>query len=281
MASPSATSLVNTVIPIVNLTEDEQVALVFDGEGVEEGLTEASLCLVGTLWTDRPFNVQAFMRTMKMVWKPSHDVEISQLDKNLFIFQFHHWRDKERVMEQEPWNFDNQVVLLREIKGDEQPSDLDIHQSWSLPSPGSGENFESWKVYPFLGGEGCQAAVATGFHGHVAKDCTHVADDDLLNLALYQYGKELRASPLHRPSVMQPDNPIDKVRRKLVFKSVGTPSGVVREKMCTGQEERSTIGMPVAYSLKASGHKDIEVSEVIHTFGCGGEVYVQQQPIGT
>ncbi|KAJ4850094.1 hypothetical protein Tsubulata_011592 [Turnera subulata] len=45
--------------------------------------------------------------------------------------------------------------------------------------------------------------------GHVAKDCTHVADDDLLNPALYQYGEELRASPLRRPSVMQPDKPID------------------------------------------------------------------------
>ncbi|KAJ4835622.1 hypothetical protein Tsubulata_010866 [Turnera subulata] len=61
---------------------------------------------------------------MKMVWKLAHDMEISQLDSNLFVFQFFHWRDRERVLENEPWNFDNQLVILSEISGHEQPSEI-------------------------------------------------------------------------------------------------------------------------------------------------------------
>ncbi|KAJ4842454.1 hypothetical protein Tsubulata_027323 [Turnera subulata] len=61
---------------------------------------------------------------MKMVWKPVDELEISQLDSNHFVFQFCHWRDRERVLENEPWNFDNQLVVLSEVTRNEQPSEI-------------------------------------------------------------------------------------------------------------------------------------------------------------
>ncbi|KAJ4842716.1 hypothetical protein Tsubulata_040362 [Turnera subulata] len=55
-----------------------------------------------------------------MIWRSL------KLDSNLFVFQIFHWRDRERVLENEPWNFDNQVVILSEISWNEQPSDLSL-----------------------------------------------------------------------------------------------------------------------------------------------------------
>ncbi|KAJ4840778.1 hypothetical protein Tsubulata_042840 [Turnera subulata] len=109
-----------------NPTAEESTPLVFEEEEVDTEPSRAALCLVGSLWTARPFNAQALMRTQKQVWRPTHDVEIHQLDRNLFIFQFFHWQDKERVLEQEPWNFDNQILLLKNLEGDEQSSAINL-----------------------------------------------------------------------------------------------------------------------------------------------------------
>ncbi|KAJ4846560.1 hypothetical protein Tsubulata_013796 [Turnera subulata] len=219
---------------------EEHEALVFEEDDVKTGPTELSLCLVGMLWTDRPFKVQDFMRTMRQVWKATHDVEISQLDKNLFIFQFHLWRDKDRGLEQELWYFDNQVVLLKEVKGSEQSSELSLFhvpiwaRAYDVPlnyrkdrffeqlgnkigsflqldhehGLGYGKFIRFWVVKdvrsPMLRGstvvmkDGRQAWVYykyerlpflcyhCGRMGRIAKDCSHVADDDLLNPELYQ-----------------------------------------------------------------------------------------------
>ncbi|KAJ4838836.1 hypothetical protein Tsubulata_013931 [Turnera subulata] len=58
-----------------------------------------------------------------------------------------------------------------------------------------------------------------GCMGHVARDCSTVNDDDLQNPLLFQYGDELRASPLRRNRFSQgPRLTGEKVKRKLVFK---------------------------------------------------------------
>lgn len=78
-------------------TENEIVDL---GDTIAPEIDEqVSLMLVGRLVTDRPFNLDAFKRTMTMAWAVSKKVVIQSVAANLFVFQFFHWRDKEKVME--------------------------------------------------------------------------------------------------------------------------------------------------------------------------------------
>ena len=46
------------------------------------------------------------------------------LDKNLFSFQFFSSADKEFVLNERPWAFDGHLLLLKEIIGVEQPTDV-------------------------------------------------------------------------------------------------------------------------------------------------------------
>ena len=43
----------------------------------------------------RLFNKEAMLRTFRVVWKISKDVEVSVLDFNLFLFKFANVKDKE------------------------------------------------------------------------------------------------------------------------------------------------------------------------------------------
>ena len=91
------------------------------GEG-ENG--QVSLLLVGRIVTEKNFNVEAFKRTMIQAWGLTKRVVIRMIGPNKFVFQFFHWKDKNKVMEGRPWCFDNQSLVLNNISGNDQPSEV-------------------------------------------------------------------------------------------------------------------------------------------------------------
>ncbi|KAJ4847314.1 hypothetical protein Tsubulata_017349 [Turnera subulata] len=215
--------------PTLQLTEAEQGAVVLDEENSMEEPHEAQLSLVGKLWTNRSFNTQAFMRTMKMVWKPVYDLEISQLDSNLFVFQFYHWRDRERVLENEPWNFDNQLVILSEISGNEQPSEIRLDHSpmwvrvYDVPF-----NLQKLKFVELLGEK-------VGSFLELNAECSLTKESSLgsrplsMSPGLYYVGllrkKVMGISPSSSAVLHNSGAPVTKVKRKLVFKPAGKDIG--------------------------------------------------------
>uniref|UniRef100_A0A803MRC1 CCHC-type domain-containing protein n=1 Tax=Chenopodium quinoa TaxID=63459 RepID=A0A803MRC1_CHEQI len=56
-------------------------------------------------------------------------VIIRKIESNLFAFQFFHWKDKEKVLDWCPWSFDQNLLLLNSITGDEQPSEVKLTHS--------------------------------------------------------------------------------------------------------------------------------------------------------
>lgn len=88
-----------------------------------------ALLLVGRLVTDRSFNIEAFKRTMTKVWAPTNNLVIRVIGPNLFAFQFFHWRDKEIVLNGRPWCFENHLLILKEVEGDEQPEHVSLTHS--------------------------------------------------------------------------------------------------------------------------------------------------------
>lgn len=107
-------------------SEDEAIEWEDEGEGDEEARVE--LGVVGQIWTNRNINAKAFMATMKSVWQPTQGLDISNIGKNKFVFQFYHWRDKLRVMEGQPWHFDNHAILLDDIEGKGNPSNMELYK---------------------------------------------------------------------------------------------------------------------------------------------------------
>lgn len=85
---------------------------------------KVSLMLVGRLVTNRSFNMEAFKCTILMAWGVSKNVLVNAIATNLFVFQFFHWRDKVKVLEGRPWCFDQHLLVLNDISGNEQPTQV-------------------------------------------------------------------------------------------------------------------------------------------------------------
>ena len=108
----------------LTLTEDENTVVACDDESSTERVEQVALCLLGKLHTENSFNIGAMKTVMKNVWKPAQGVVIKELGCNLFIFQFFDRGDKEYVLNEGPWAFDGSVLLLKQMTGLEQPSEV-------------------------------------------------------------------------------------------------------------------------------------------------------------
>ncbi|KAF7831270.1 cysteine desulfurase mitochondrial-like [Senna tora] len=108
----------------VDLDAEEVIVIEEGGDTGKHDISRLKLCLAGSIWGEGHYNHGAFQKTIAQVWRTKHGVDIKEIDKNLYMFQFFHWKDRDKVLEGEPWWFDKQVLTLKEITGDEQPSEL-------------------------------------------------------------------------------------------------------------------------------------------------------------
>lgn len=127
MASSSQGHNISEKYANLSINEDEGEGLVLEEMPVEEGGVDNTFCLVGSLLTTRRMNFEAMKETLASIWKPVKGVYMEETSyPNLFIFKFFHVMDMQRVLNDGPWTFNQQVLLLKKLEGDEQMSQIKI-----------------------------------------------------------------------------------------------------------------------------------------------------------
>ncbi|XP_019197295.1 PREDICTED: uncharacterized protein LOC109191165 [Ipomoea nil] len=96
--------------------------------------------LVGRFLTDRLVKFNHMQQIMASVWRPVMGMHATSLEENLFLFQFPHPKDMQRVIDDGPWSFENQTLVCAQVPPGTRPEDvvLDSVQFWiqihGLPS---------------------------------------------------------------------------------------------------------------------------------------------------
>ncbi|KAL8485033.1 hypothetical protein ACS0TY_027364 [Phlomoides rotata] len=115
--------------PLVYITRMERVMkgkevdLGFEGivrleEEENFGEAKSTPCLIGKVLSNKPFNAFGLLEAMN----PPRGFTTREIEKNLFSFQFRSESNMQSVLSREPWMFDKNVLLLKELWGGEQPS---------------------------------------------------------------------------------------------------------------------------------------------------------------
>lgn len=89
---------------------DEGITLQPDNP--ESGPVDVQLCLVGRFVTKRSIRTHIMKERLSEVWRPVKGVSIREATPGVFLFQFFHIMDLERVMKGGPWTFDNHLLVL-------------------------------------------------------------------------------------------------------------------------------------------------------------------------
>ena len=60
--------------------------------------------------------------TLSELWRPVIGVFIRAVSPNLFIFQYFHELDMDRVVKGGPWTFDRNLLLMKKLDAEEDPT---------------------------------------------------------------------------------------------------------------------------------------------------------------
>ena len=97
----------------MKLTSDEEEVIPIYDEGRLEALESCSLSLIGKFLTCKPFNKRAAKNTLRRAWGLENSLQIIEVGPNLFQFKFQSEIDMVQIIQDGPWSFDNQLLLLR------------------------------------------------------------------------------------------------------------------------------------------------------------------------
>lgn len=100
-------------------SEEDMVHFGFDEL---ENSEEQPLCLLGRVITTKLFNVFGFLETIKKMIKPTRDFSAKEVGNNLFSFNFKPRQYMQDILDREPWHFEKNLLILKEIERGVQPS---------------------------------------------------------------------------------------------------------------------------------------------------------------
>lgn len=90
----------------LTFTKDEDVGIVLDSSSTKVAKEVGKCRAVMKILTQRCVSLDALRKNMRMLWKTNKAVQISEIDKDLFLVEFSDGRDKKRVIEMCPWSYE-------------------------------------------------------------------------------------------------------------------------------------------------------------------------------
>uniref|UniRef100_A0A803PVR0 Reverse transcriptase domain-containing protein n=1 Tax=Cannabis sativa TaxID=3483 RepID=A0A803PVR0_CANSA len=139
-------------------------------------------CLVGKFLTRRLIDFDSMQNTLASLWQPRKGMFVNELEHNLYIFQFYHEVDIQRVIDGSPWTFNRVTVNI------EKPLKRRIKLKRT-----NGEwlwchfKYESVPTFCFI----------CGIIGHSERYCNRLFDKPLEEIEK-PYGLWMKADPIRR-----------------------------------------------------------------------------------
>lgn len=108
----------------LSLSEGEDGELEIQQTEVKGIITRGNSCIVGKLLSERLVSKETIRSTLLSWWRPKGTLTFKILGGNLFLIEFEEARDKARVLEGRPWDFEGYLFLVEDFDGRISPSEL-------------------------------------------------------------------------------------------------------------------------------------------------------------
>ncbi|KAL8089859.1 hypothetical protein AgCh_039354 [Apium graveolens] len=97
-------------------------------EEAKNGGIDTRCCLVERFLSDRSIDFEKMQHMMATLWKPGKDVYIKRPEPNLFLFQFYHEFDINRVIEGSSLIYDRMQLVFERLKEGDDPRCAEINK---------------------------------------------------------------------------------------------------------------------------------------------------------
>jgi 14-3-3 protein epsilon len=94
----------------------DEGGIIFDDDNIQNEAVNLNLCLIGRFLTEKSIRTNIMKEHLANLWMPQRQVTIKKVAPSLFLFQFYHRIDKDRVVSGGPWSFENHMLVVNDIK---------------------------------------------------------------------------------------------------------------------------------------------------------------------
>ena len=109
---------------------------------------------MGRFLINRPINFNAMEHTLAALWQPFEQVSVRREEGDLYVFQFYHAIDVQRVLDMRPCTFNNHLLVLEKLEGFSHPAEVSLtHVPFWIQVHGLQPGFFSERVVARIGNE--------------------------------------------------------------------------------------------------------------------------------
>ena len=80
--------------------------------------------------TPRYLVMEAVVRTFKQLWRTTNGFKIRNMGNHVVLFIFDNMSEEERIIENQPWNFDKHLVVMEKFEESSKLNELTFDKAW-------------------------------------------------------------------------------------------------------------------------------------------------------
>ena len=108
--------------------EDEEVGGLSLAAEIDEEDFDVRWCLVGRFLNAGVIDTQEMQHMMAFLWKRGKGLYVKELGKNLFLFQFYHEIDIQRVIAGSPWTYERKHLIFHRLREGDNPRTIVLNK---------------------------------------------------------------------------------------------------------------------------------------------------------
>ena len=113
----------------LSFTEEEGVGVDLGNNSTRVAKEIGKNCAIMKIMTQKSISFDALRKNMRMLWKTNKWVNFSELEAELVLVEFGDGKDKKKILDMSPWNFEKQLVIIQEFEGELTPMEMEL--KWS------------------------------------------------------------------------------------------------------------------------------------------------------
>ncbi|XP_019154283.1 PREDICTED: uncharacterized protein LOC109150754 [Ipomoea nil] len=115
---PDAALQSMATLTLADLEDEDEIRHVGNVQ-VRASTGEKEFYAIRRLLTNKTTKFAFFRDTMTSVWQPAMGMNVKELLPGRYLFRFYHESDISRIIEDGPWAFEQNLLILKRISGDE------------------------------------------------------------------------------------------------------------------------------------------------------------------
>ena len=113
----------------LSFTEEEGIGVDLGNNSTRVAKEIGKNCAIMKIMTQKSISFDALRKNMRMLWKTNKWVNFSELEAELVLVEFGDGKDKKKILDISPWNFEKQLVIIQEFEGELTPMEMEL--KWS------------------------------------------------------------------------------------------------------------------------------------------------------